>query len=215
MPGQFFDIFFLAMIALFIGFRLYSVLGRRTGHERSPEEQVRVPQPRPAKPLEDKPVPLGERAAGGSPLQRALMDIKLADRSFDEDRFMDGARAAHEMIVTAYAKGDRETLRDLCSPDVYREFEAAIRQREARNERMEFTFGGLKSARITEAELKGRTAEITVSFESEMLLAGYDPDGKLVEGEAGTLHPVTDRWTFARETHARDPNWLLVATQSG
>jgi predicted lipid-binding transport protein (Tim44 family) len=218
MPTQFFDIILLAMIAGFIAFRLYSVLGRRTGHERSPEEQVRVPDAGRTKKAENV-VTLPERpaataSAATGPLARGLMDIKLADRGFDEDGFMQGARAAHEMIVTAYAKGDRETLKPLVNDDVFSAFESAIRGREQRKERVDFTFVGLKSARITGAELKNRTAEVTVAFESEIILAGYDQSGRLIEGEAKTPHVVTDVWTFARDTKARDPNWTLIATGS-
>jgi predicted lipid-binding transport protein (Tim44 family) len=221
MPTQFFDIILLAMIAGFIAFRLYTVLGRRTGHERSPDEQVRVPEPsRAKKPVaKDNVVTLPERASSGTaaaagPAARGMMDIKLADRTFDDQRFLEGARAAHEMIVTAYAKGDRETLRPLVNDDVYGAFEGGIQGREQRKERVDFEFVRLKSARVTGAELKGRTAEVTVAFESEIILAAYDQSGRLIEGEPGTPHTVTDIWTFARDTKARDPNWTLVATGS-
>jgi predicted lipid-binding transport protein (Tim44 family) len=221
MPTQFFDIILLAMIAGFIAFRLYTVLGRRTGHERSPEEQVRVPDPARAKKpaAKDNVVTLPERGSSGAavtagPAARGLMDIKLADRNFDEDKFLQGARSAHEMIVTAYAKGDRETLRPLVNDDVYGAFEGGIVGREQRKERVDFEFVRLKSARFTGAELKGRTAEVTIAFESEIILAGYDQSGRLIEGDASTPHTVTDVWTFARDTKARDPNWMLVATGS-
>jgi predicted lipid-binding transport protein (Tim44 family) len=222
MPTQFFDIILLAMIAGFIAFRLYTVLGRRTGHERSPDEQVRVPDPvRAKKPQpKDNVVTLPERGSAGTtaavgPLARGLMDIKLADRYFDDEKFLQGARSAHEMIVTAYAKGDRETLRPLVNDDVYAAFEGGIQGREQRKERVDFEFVRLKSARLTAAELKNRIAEVTVAFESEIILAGYDQSGRLIEGEAGTPTTVTDVWTFARDTKARDPNWTLVATGSG
>jgi predicted lipid-binding transport protein (Tim44 family) len=222
MPTQFIDIILLAMVAGFIAFKLYTVLGRRTGHERSPEEQVRVPDPvRAKKPAaaKDNVVTLPERGSLGAaaptgPLARGLMDIKLADRGFDDDRFLDGARAAHEMIVTAYAKGDRESLRPLVNDDVYAAFEGGIKGREQRKERVDFEFVRLKAARITAAELKNRTAEITVALESEIILAAYDQSGRLIEGEPSTPHTVTDVWTFARDTKSRDPNWTLVATGS-
>ena len=220
MSTQFFDIILLAMIAGFIAFRLYSVLGRRTGSERSPDE-VRVPDsPRAKQPAQkDNVVTLPERSAASastaSPAARGLMDVKLADRSFDEESFLSGARAAHEMIVTAFAKGDRETLRPLVNDDVYNAFDGAIGGREQRGERVDFSFEGLKSAQIASAEMKGKTAEVTVAFESDVILAGYDPHGRLIEGEARTPHRVTDIWTFARDTRSRDPNWMLVATSSG
>lgn len=225
MPSQFVDIILLAMIAGFIAFRLYSVLGRRTGNERTPEEQqVRVPDAARAKTqtptqAKDNVITLPERgttaAAPSTPVARALMDIKLADRSFDEQKFMEGARAAHEMIVTAFAKGDRETLQPLVADDVFAAFESAIKGREERNERVDFTFVGLNTARISAAEMKGKTAEVTVTFESDVIHAAYDPNGRLVEGEAKAPNRVTDIWTFARDTKARDPNWTLVATAGG
>ena len=223
MQNQFFDIILFAMVAGFIAFRLYTVLGRRTGHERAPDEQVRVPDPARAAPQpKDNVIPLPDRggqaaaaAAAVTPLARALLDIKLADRNFDETRFIGGARAAHEMIVTAFAKGDRDTLKPLLSDEVFATFDAEIRGREQRRERMDFSVAGLKSSRFTNAELKGRMAEVTVGFESDIISARYDSAGKLIEGDAKIPHTVTDIWTFARDTSARDPNWKLVATASG
>jgi predicted lipid-binding transport protein (Tim44 family) len=222
---QFLEVILLALLAGFIAFRLYSVLGRRTGHERTREDSLRLPgRPRPnpnPQPAPESVVPLPERGAPApalgtsSPLQRALLDIKLADRMFDADKFVAGAKSAHEMIVTAFAHGDRDTLRPLLGHDVYAAFDQAIAARETKKERVDFTFLSLKSARITAAELKGRTAEVTVTFQSEVMLAGYDPSGALIEGDAKTPHDVTDVWTFARDTNSSDPNWTLIATESG
>jgi predicted lipid-binding transport protein (Tim44 family) len=226
MGTELFDIILLGLLAGFIAFRLYSVLGRRTGHERTREEQLRMPdgaetnpKPAPSKDnvvtLPERPAQSGASSAGTSPLTRALTEIKLADRSFDTDRFVAGARAAYEMIVTAFARGERDVLRPLLSEDVFDTFERAIKSREARNVRVDFTFLKLKSSRISAAEMKGRSAEVTVTFESEVMMAGYDSSGALVEGDAKTPHSVTDIWTFARDTGSRDPNWALVATASG
>ena len=223
---QFFDVILLALLTGFIAFRLYSVLGRRTGHERSPEDQLRLPdgaRPNPnpkAAPVKDNVVSLPERAAAAgaganaSPAARGLLDVKLSDRSFDTERFVGGARAAYEMIVTAFARGERDALRPLLSDDVFETFDREIRAREAKKERVDFTFLSLKSARITGAEMKGQIAEVTVTFESEIMLAGYDPSGTLIEGDAKTPHQVTEEWTFARDTRAGDPNWTLIATAS-
>jgi predicted lipid-binding transport protein (Tim44 family) len=223
---QFFDVILLALLAGFIAFRLYTVLGRRTGHERSPEDQLRLPdgaQPNPkAPPAKDNVVSLPDRAAAqtgaspanATPMSRALLDIKLRDRNFDPDRFLSGARTAYEMIVTAFARGERDTLRPLLSDDVFEAFDKAIKAREAKKERVDFTFLSLKSARVTGAEMKGQTAEVTVTFESEIMLAGYDPSGALIEGDAKTPHSVTEVWTFARDTRGSDPNWTLISTAS-
>jgi predicted lipid-binding transport protein (Tim44 family) len=226
MGTELFDIILLGLLAGFIAFRLYSVLGRRTGHERARDDQLRMPdgaetnpKPAPSKDnvvtLPERPAQAGTSSSGVTPLARALMDIKLADRSFDTDRFISGARSAYEMIVTAFARGERDVLRPLLSEDVFDTFERAIKSREARNIRVDFTFLKLKSSRISGAEMKGRSAEVTVTFESEVMMAGYDPSGTLVEGDAKAPHSVTDIWTFARDTGSRDPNWALVATASG
>ncbi len=219
MPIEFLDIILIAMIAVFFAFRLYSVLGRRTGNERSPEEQVRVPDAPAKQRAEDNVVKLPERAGANNtvrsdPVARAIMDIKLADRSFDEAQFVEGARAAYEMIVTAFAQGDRETLRPLLSDEVFRAFDGAISKREKQNQTMEFKFLGLEAAKITAAELKDRIAEITVAFESEVIEALRDQSGELVEGESIAANRVNDVWAFARDVKARDPNWALVATSS-
>jgi len=224
---EFFNVVLLGLLAGFIAFRLYSVLGRRTGHERSPDDQLRMPdgaRPNPKAPqpqAKDNVVNLPERAASSGvgaaaagPLARALMDIKLADRGFDSEKFLAGARSAYEMIVTAFARGERDRLRPLLSDEVFEAFERAIKGREGKKERVEFTFLSLKSARLTGAEMKGRTAEIAVTFESEVMMAGYDPSGALIEGDPATPHRVTEVWTFARDTRANDPNWMLIATTS-
>jgi predicted lipid-binding transport protein (Tim44 family) len=219
---HFFDVILLALLTGFIAFRLYTVLGRRTGHERSPEDPVRLPdgaRPNPKTAAKDNVVSLPERGAqagasalNSTPLSRAMLDLKLHDRTFDTDRFLSGARVAYETVVTAFARGEREVLRPLLSDDVYEAFDRAIKGREAKKERVDFTFLSLKGARITGAEMKGNTAEVTVTFESEIMLAGYDPSGALIEGDAKTPHSVTEVWTFAREARSNDPNWTLIST---
>ncbi|HXJ02064.1 MAG TPA: Tim44/TimA family putative adaptor protein, partial [Micropepsaceae bacterium] len=202
----------------------------RTGHERSRDDQLRLPDgarpnpnppnASPKAPVKDNVVSLPERAAAvgaganANPATRGLLDIKLSDRSFDTDRFLSGARAAYEMIVTAFARGERDALRPLLSDEVFETFDREIRAREAKKERVDFTFLSLKSARVTGAELKAQIAEVTVTFESEIMLAGYDPSGALIEGDAKTPHQVTEVWTFARDTRAGDPNWTLISTAS-
>lgn len=221
---QFVQIIILGLVAGFIAFKLYTVLGRRTGHERMRDDQLRLPdgaQPNPKAPsAKDNVVALPERptlagAGAGGPLARALLDIKLADRSFELEKFLSGARAAYEMIVTAFAHGERDTLRPLLSDEVFETFDKAIKARAAKKERVDFTFLTLKSARITAAEMKGRMADVTVTFDSEVMMAGYDPNGALIEGDAKIPREVVEVWTFARDTHSSDPNWMLVATSSG
>jgi predicted lipid-binding transport protein (Tim44 family) len=221
---QFLEIVLFGLLAGFMAFRLYSVLGRRTGHERSPEDSLRLPdgaQPNPkAPPAKDNILTLPERqgkaSAGTSgPLARGLMDIKLSDRGFDSEKFLSGARAAYEMVVTAFEKADRDTLRGLLSDEVFDTFDKAIKGRETRNERIDFTFLSLKGARISGAEMKGRMALVTVTFESEVMMAVYDANGALIEGDPKAPRETTEIWTFSRDTGSSDPNWTLVATASG
>jgi predicted lipid-binding transport protein (Tim44 family) len=217
MPNpQFFGIILIAMVAGIILFRLYTVLGRRTGNEREPTDRLqRVGGATDPAKKADNVIPLPARPAEATeadPVKRGLIDIKLADRAFETDHFIAGAKQAYEMIVTAFARGDRDTLRKLLSDDVYRAFEHAIADREAKKLKTEFTFVGFKDAKVTQATLKNRFADITMSFAAQFLSATSDESGAVVEGDPKAVREVTDVWTFARDTGASDPNWTLVAT---
>lgn len=224
-----YTIIFLAL-ALFIFLRLRSVLGQKTGHERPPGEVARdartqtgenvVPLPRRVpgtERREDEPLPPG-RWAGvaepGSALERGLDDILTADRSFDVQHFLGGARAAYEMIVTAFANGDRRTLRDLLAKDVYDGFIAAIADREARGETVESRFVSIDKAEVVGAELKDRIVHVTVRFVSQLVTVTRDKAGAVVDGNPDQVTDVTDIWTFARDLTSRDPNWKLIATEA-
>jgi len=226
------------VIAVVFFLRLRSVLGRRTGSERPPFDPFnRREAPRSAGGGDDKVVSLPRRpvereeakpeveaaaidekirtlAPAGSMLNEGLKAIASADRSFDPDVFLTGARAAYEMIVTAFAEGDRKTLRSLLSRDVNDGFVAAIAQREQRQEKIEFKFVGIDKAEMTEAALKGDTAQVTVRFLSKLISATRDKAGTVIDGDPVHVGDVTDIWTFAREVSARDPNWKLIATES-
>jgi len=169
-----------AMVAGIICFRLYSILGRRTGHEPSPQP---VPAPR--------PVPVPQAAPESAPAPNGLIDIQLADRSFDPPKFLAGARQAYPYIVNAFVQGKREDLRPLLSPDVFAAFDAGITGRTE----PAAPLVKLHDARITRSALNGRQAEITVAFNAEF-----------------TTGTVVDVWTFERNLDATDPNWVLVAT---
>ena len=223
------DIVFIAGIALFVAYRLYSVLGARTGQERPPEQRPEAPDasakrlpgaldkapvtakdnvfplPRPARANVDN-VPTQGPVASGMAL------IMNADKNFSPAEFLDGAKSAHEMIVRAFAAGDRSMLQPLLAPDVYQSFEQAISSRETAGHKTEFTFVALRAAEFANATLQGRIAEVTVKFVSEMISATRDAAGVIVDGVAGTVREVTDIWTFARDTRSNDPNWQLVAT---
>jgi len=230
-----YTIIFLA-IAVVVFLRLRSVLGRRTGNERPPFDPYSRRESLPGA-ASDKVIDLPRRAAGptatasadippaaaerfksiapeGSPLNAGLTAVAAADRSFDPDEFVAGAKAAYEMIVTAFAEGDRKSLKQLLSRDVYEGFVAAISEREGRGETIEFRFVGIDKAEITGAAVKGTTAQITVRFLSKLISATHDKDGAVIDGDPVHVGDVTDIWTFARDTTSRDPNWKLIATES-
>lgn len=223
----FFDIVFFALVAGFLILRLRSVLGRRTGNENRERWSPRLPR-------QTGPAPAGERgvpndnvtpfpgreptkpaagaALGGSPLDAALTQIRLADSNFEPNGFIEGAKSAFEMIVTAFAQGDTATLRPLLADDVYDNFAAAIRGRQDAKQTLETTLIGIKSAEIIEARMEGRTAFVTVKFVSEQVNVTRNAAGEVVDGDANRVTILTDVWTFARNTRSTDPNWALVQT---
>jgi predicted lipid-binding transport protein (Tim44 family) len=218
--SQLLGILLIAMVAGIILFRLYTVLGRRTGNEREPQERLRrvggasAPQgPGNVVALPDRTgSAAGQQAAANDPIARGLTDIRLADRSFESEHFLDGARHAYQMIVTAFAANDRATLRPLLSDEVFGAFDGVMRGREERKESVNYTFVGLKTAHITHAEMNGRTAEVSVEFAAQFISATSNSAGEVIEGDPKAVRDVVDIWSFARDTRASDPNWALVAT---
>lgn len=216
--SQLLGILLIAMIAGIILFRLYTVLGRRTGNEREPQERLRriggaMPQ------NADNVVALADRTAAAPAqaqadgVERGLVDIKLADRTFETEHFLEGARAAYKMILEAFAARDRATLHGLLNEEVYSAFDAVMRGREERNETAKYAFVGFKNVQIVHAELKGRAAEITMEFAVQSVSSIVDAKGTVIEGD-DVARDVTDVWTFAHQIRASDPNWTLVATSS-
>lgn len=233
---EFFDIPTLIVIglAIVVLFRLRQVLGTRTGRERTPaqrqaeaaankprEENVVQMRPRPVEPQTGEDLERAKRkfeaevtqlSHGDEKVAEGLRAIGEADSSFMPKGFMEGAKAAYEMIVTAFAQGDRQTLKNLLEKDVYDGFERAIKDREAQGRKIDFTFVGLPKVEISEAEIDKRNASVTVRFHAEVVSATRDKDGTLIEGNADQVTSIADEWTFARSPKSRDPNWKLVAT---
>jgi predicted lipid-binding transport protein (Tim44 family) len=224
------EILFLAGVAAFIAFRLYNVLGRRTGNEQTPFDPIqreRIDTRRPGAP-DDKVVALSPRPRevprppvidsieaslpAGSAVALGIAQLRQVDRNFSADGFLSGAKVAHEMIAKSFAEGDRRALKPLLSDDVYRGFDEAIGVRERSGHKIEFSFVGLKQATLEDVSLRDRLAEITVKFVSELISATRDAAGAVIDGAAGAVREVTDVWTFARDTRSGDPNWKLVAT---
>jgi predicted lipid-binding transport protein (Tim44 family) len=224
---QFIDIILIAMVAAFFVLRLRSVLGRRDGHDGSghrdpfkpvpPEEGqdgnvISLPDRQDEDAAQARPDP-GAFAADGT-VENGLVQIRVADPEFAPDEFLAGARVAFEMILDAYASGDVKMLKSLLDPGVFADFEAAIRDREDQGHTVEDTLVGVKTSDIVEAYMEGRVANITVKFVTEQVNVTRDAEGQVAEGNPNEVITVTDFWTFARDTKARDPNWTLVATHS-
>lgn len=217
-------------LAIFVAWRLRSVLGEKTGTEQPPQDpfprRERAPLPDGdgkvvRLPGAERPAPVvppAERWTGlvdeGSPAMAGLEAIAAAE-PFDPREFVEGAKMAYEMIVGAFAAGDRKALKPLLAKDVYEGFDAAITEREKAGHRVETTFVSLDEARIIAAELRGRSAQVTIRFVSSLISATRDASGAVVEGSADAVASVTDIWTFARTVGSRDPNWQLVATEGG
>jgi len=225
--------FFVAAVIIFL--QLRSVLGRRTGNERPPydpySKRESAKAPAGADVAEDgKVVSLPRRenprggeggfeavdayAKPGTDLNTGMREIAAVDPAFDPKQFVEGAKIAYEMIVTAFADGDRKTLKNLLSRDVYEGFVAAINERESRGETVKSSFVGVEKAEIVQAELKGTEAAVTVRLVSQLISVTHDKAGQVVDGDADSVGEVNDVWTFARDTRSRDPNWKLIATEA-
>ncbi|MBB4121064.1 Tim44/TimA family putative adaptor protein [Martelella radicis] len=223
---------FFLIAAVVIFFQLRNVLGRRTGNEKPRYEQNPVRSRADAREAAQQEgnvitLPGAEKddkaarmaavdkiAPTGTEINKGLKAIVEADPQFEPDSFMKGASAAYEMIVMAFADGDRRTLKNLLSKEVYEGFNAAISEREASGESVKASFVGIEKAEITEAEVDKTEARITLRIVSQMISATYGKDGEIVDGDAEQIAEIRDLWTFARDTRARDPNWKLIATAS-
>ncbi len=231
-----YTIIFLAL-AVFIFLRLRNVLGQRTGSERPPYDRTarNVVQgapdsnnnvvPIPGAVIDQAPLapaaevtPPADRwkglAEAGTPLAQGLDAIAALDSSFDPRHFLSGARSAYEMIVLAFANGDRRALKDLLSSEVYDSFEAVIKDREKHEQKTETRFVSIDKAELVGAEARDRSAQLTVRFVSQMISVTRDKAGTIVDGNPDKVTDITDVWTFARDAASRDPNWKLVGTGS-
>lgn len=230
-------IVFLAL-AVFVIWRLRSVLGQKTGREQppmdpfsrreagdaarpapAPDNVVRLPSAGADRAQAAPPNPDLARWTGlaepNSPVAKGLDEIAAIEPGFDGRGFMDGARSAYEMIVTAFAQGDRSALRTLLSKDVFDGFDRAIGERERKGEKAETTFVSIDRADLATVDVRNRVAHVTVRFLSKLITATRNAAGAVVDGNPETVVSVTDVWTFSRALGSRDPNWQLVATEAG
>lgn len=219
------------VIAIVVLMRLGSVLGRRTGNEPSPYDSQMNRTGAPGG--RDNVVQLPGRAQNAergadqvdlenlaryadpeTPLFEGMKEISKRDPNFEPGQFLNGARMAYEMIVTAFAEGNKSQLKSLLEPDVYDGFVTAIKGREQRGERVDSTFVGIESAKLTEAELDGTTVRLSVRFVSDLISATRDKSGAVIDGDPDASQTVRDVWTFTRDLKSRDPNWKLAATEA-
>lgn len=230
---------FLAL-AIFVAWKLRSVLGQKTGQEQPPKDPFARRETPPMRadqaPPEAKrdnvirlPGAANDPSANGASAAERWKDIAPADSpliagieaivrqepGFDPNDFLQGAKAAYETIVTAFARGDRKILRGLLAKEVYEGFEQAITEREKRGEKAESSFVSIDKAELNAIDVKGKTAQVTIAFVSQLISVVRDAQSVVVDGNPEVVSEVNDIWTFSRQLGSRDPNWLLVATEAG
>ena len=219
------EIVILAMVAAFLGLRLYSVLGRRAEHkEQQPRLEPKLDAPRmPAPGAAD----LGPDRSGiaGPPrilvpgvtpaIERALKEIALADKRFDLLAFLDGAKSAYRMVLEAFWSGDREALAKLCDADVLEAFVAVIDAREAAGEKLDNRLVRIEDAIVVAASFEAGVARIAVRFTADIAAITRNKDGEVIAGSLNDAIESRDVWTFSRVTSAATPDWLLDETDEG
>jgi predicted lipid-binding transport protein (Tim44 family) len=212
------EIVLLALVALFVGLRLYAVLGQRTGHEQQPVTRPEtVAAPDLAKPVAEAPAERVDPASlvyeeGATDGIRAII---TADHNFDVGHFLEGAQSAYRMVLEAFWKGDRAELDHLVGDEVRDSLYQAITEREAAGHRLDNRLVRIERAVISEARLDGRVASITVRLDADIAAVTRNNEGEVVAGSLSDAVPTHDLWTFRRTLGSGDPNWLLVETEDG
>ena len=213
----------LAMVAAFLALRLYSVLGKRTGHEQQPAHTpdevyqdgragLALAPPRLAEPAGvDAMRTLGDGLIAPE-AEAGVRAIIAADRSFDVPQFVDGAKGAYRMVLEAFWKGDREQLGWLCDADVLASFEEAIAQREAAGQTLENRLIRIEKVQISEAGVSGKVANVQLRFDADIAAVTRDKDGTVIAGSMTDGVDTHDVWTFSRDLRSSDPNWKLTET---
>lgn len=209
-----FYVILFAMVAGFLAMRLYSVLGKRTGHEQPlrPVEERVAAQPLPRTidlPAEIKTSANRDIETGAEP---GLRQIVSADSSFDVARFLDGAKSAYRMVLEAFWKGDLETLSFLTEEEVREAFAASIADRQAAGHQLDNRLIGIERARIVDAAMEGKLARITVRFDADIAAVTRDAEGNVIAGSLTDAVAAHDLWSFTRNLRSDDPNWKLAET---
>lgn len=205
----------LALVFVFVAMRLYSVLGRRTGHEQpiaKPVEAQAKPAPMARSSTDAPSQPVAVEPAIDSRANEGIRAIVAADATFDVSSFLNGAQAAYRMILESFWNGDREELARLVDDGVREDFLEAIRLREEAGEVLDNRLISIERAVIENARLDGQMASITVRFDADIAAITRDRDGNVVAGSLSDAVPTHDLWTFSRHVRADDPNWILIET---
>ena len=197
---QYIDILILAIIAGIVLLRLRSVLGRRTGHEKTDKTSYNYETPQTSK--EEKVIPIEPKTSSSA----------REDGWFNNDDFLRGAANAYETIVTNFENGNKDALKPLLSDDVLNSFSSVIDERNSKNETVEFNFIGIEKSEIVHKDLKKNPMEVTVRFISEMITCIKNSKDEVVSGSLNQVQKITDVWTFEKIKDKKSSNWLLVAT---
>ncbi len=213
------DIIIFAIIAFVLLFRLWQILGTRTGMERKDQDYANLRRQAPvqtaAKGGQAVDITVGdENKHALNALSANLAQIKNIDPNFAEGHFLRGARLAFEMVAKAFADGDKGTLKQLLDPALYDNFAKAIDERKSRGERMELTVVRLRDPDITDARIVGSEVYLTVLFKSEQITTTRDSDNKVIDGDPDRIYDINDIWTFRRNVGSTATNWYLTATQT-
>jgi len=228
-----------ALLAIFVVWKLSSVLGMRTGHEKPPSDpfvrrsgdEIRRDAPVPEgnvirlpgaanddRRSDQRTAPDTGRWAGfaepSTPLWNELQALGRADPGFDPKHFLEGAKAAYEMIINAFAAGNKAVLQNLVAPDVFASFAKAISDREERGEKVETILVSIDKTSLDHVQMRGNLAQVAVLFAVKLITATRDKTGEIIEGSADKIVDVNDLWSFARDVGSRDPNWKLIATET-
>lgn len=197
---QYIDILILAIIAGIVLLRLRSVLGRRTGHEKTDKTSYNYETPQQSS--EEKVVTIEQKVASSS----------REDGWFDKDDFLRGASNAYETIVTNFENGNKDALKPLLSNEVLNSFTSVIDERNSKNETVEFNFIGIEKSEIVHKDLKKNPMEVTVRFISEMITCIKNSKDEVISGSLNQVQKITDVWTFEKIKDKKTSNWLLTAT---
>ncbi len=210
--------FILLIAAVTVLWWLKSVLGQRTGFERTSKEIEIIPPNTKLNTAPDRPTKTitedwAQYAAPGSTLSAGLETLRTVQPEFSIKHFLDGAKSAHEMILVAFSKGDKKTLKPLLSQAVYNSFEKAIDEDNAARNTKIFKFVGINSAKLYSADVEKKTMALGILFESEIISATLNVNKEVVSGDEKAVSGLKEYWIFERDLNSKDPNWILAATQ--